>query len=146
MAAMAIKSLSFSRGVRFMSSSIDPQFRQRPGVERGQDEAKIAPERRAVARAQPRHRDAVPARDAGLAGKILRAHRRDVTLLARHQQHGRNRAAAGRDRERGKFPVHPSPEAYRFGEHEPPADGHGPTSAKGARLAHVSPSGSAKNY
>src|SRR4029077_7902693 len=94
MAAMAIKSLSFSRGVRCMCASINPKFRQWPGVERGEHGREVAPQQRAVAGAEPRDRDAVPARDADLAGKRAGPHGRDLAVVTRHAQHGRARAAA----------------------------------------------------
>src|SRR5690348_86986 len=74
MAAMAINSLSFSRGVRFMCPSVEPELRQRSGVERSEHGGEVAPQRCTVARNQPCDRDAVPGRDADLAGKFKRTH------------------------------------------------------------------------
>ncbi len=62
---------------------MEPELRQRSGVERGEHGGKVMAQGGAVARDEPRHRDAVPGRDADLAGEASFAHGRDVPLVAR---------------------------------------------------------------
>src|SRR5262245_28021207 len=77
MAAMAIMSLSFSRGVRFMSppvSGIQPEARQRH-AERRQCGGEVVAQGRAVAGDEARHGKAIPGRGSDLATEMReRAH------------------------------------------------------------------------
>ena len=86
-AAMAISSLSFSRGVRFMrlDPSVEPEPRQRRRASAASTATRSCAQRRAVRRAKPRDGNAVPGRDADLAAESSaeRAHRRDVRFVAR---------------------------------------------------------------
>src|SRR5262249_16574557 len=135
-AAMAINSLSFSRGVRFIEPSIEPEPWQRSAVERGEHAGKVAAQPGAVAGGEARDRDAVPGRDADLAGESLRAHRRGLGLAAGHDQHGRDRAAAGRSRRLGQLVGNRTREPHRLGEHQPAADSDVPA---GDQLALLDP-------
>src|SRR5262245_2756201 len=84
-AAMAIISLSFSRGVRFIgrfpNSSIQPGAWQR-AAERAYDGTKIPPQARAILGAEPRHCKAVPGRHANLATESLLANAQDNGFVA----------------------------------------------------------------
>src|SRR5258705_5831982 len=78
MAAMEIKSLSFSRAVRFMgapstwlSPSALPHARQRPAAERLDERDDVALQRAAVARERPDDEQAVPGASARNAFRAL---------------------------------------------------------------------------
>ena len=100
-AAMAISSLSFSRGVRFIdvASSIQPEPRQR----RAPSAASTATRSRRSAApsrgAEPRDREPVPGRDADLAAESSqRADRARPSPRRRARQHGGDGDAAAGDR------------------------------------------------
>src|SRR4051794_31725001 len=145
MAAMAISSLSFSRGVRCMCASIDSESRQRCAVKRAQHSNEITPQHRTVASAQPRDRDAVPARHADLAAKISGAHGLDLTLVAGHAQHGRDRAAAGRRGRRGEPAGDRTVEPQGLGEDELAAAADPPTVGDLAVVDRLSHGGAAEH-
>ena len=125
MAAMAISSLSFSRGVRFIELlRFEPESRQRSAVERGEHGGEVAAQRGAVAGAQARDREAVPGRDADLAGKrpAARAPPRRCGSSPGTTQHGRDRAAAApRPPARASLRGDRAVEPHDLGEHQPAA-------------------------
>src|SRR6185312_12787304 len=96
MAATAISSLSFSRGVRFIAASLQPEPRHAV-PERGQHGDQIAAQGGAVARHQPRQRKPVPSRNAGFACELERAHGGDGRLVGRRDQHTGDGNATGGD-------------------------------------------------
>src|SRR5689334_732971 len=82
-AAMAIISLSFSRGVRFINALlIQPEPRQR-AAERRDHGSNVAPQARVILGAEPGDRKPVPGRYADLATESLRADAFDHRLVAR---------------------------------------------------------------
>src|SRR6202051_5159265 len=72
-AAMAINNLSFSRGVRFMSAtlaSIEPEPRQPPAADGGENISQVVAERRPVGRHQAHDRESVPGGSPDLAAAL----------------------------------------------------------------------------
>src|SRR5580698_3509254 len=98
-AAMAIKSLSFSRGVRFINRPlIQPQPRQRLVTQCRQYADQIAMQRGAIRRDQARDRKPVPCRYPDFADEVrlLRADRGDIAFIAGKLEHaGDGHAASG---------------------------------------------------
>src|SRR6478672_352449 len=92
-AAIAIKSLSFSRGVRFISFLL-----RKPGSRQSSDGGKrrdhIMPQRCAIGRNETHGGEAVPSGRADLAAKIERAHGADDYVRARRKQDGSGGYAA----------------------------------------------------
>src|SRR5579871_4818202 len=102
-AAMEMSSLSFSRGVRFMSPSVSstgPDARHRFAAQRFDQADQVGAERLAGRREQPGDEHAVPGADAGLASRIgkRRAGRLEPRRRIRRDQDGSGKgggAAAG---------------------------------------------------
>src|SRR5262245_6638275 len=90
---MATSSLSFSRGVRFIVASIEPEPRQF-AAECGQNPREIAAQDRAILGAEPCHRKPVPGGETDFSRKTQSAHPLDRSIVHRRDQHRRNRNAA----------------------------------------------------
>src|SRR5579862_6266427 len=124
-AAMAINSLSFSRGVSCMAPlSVQPQPRQRRSIERGEHGNEIATQRGAVVCNQPHHDESIPGGYADFAHKMV-LHGADdggigvIAGIFDHARHGHAAACDGALREALR---NVAIETQRFGEHQRAVD------------------------
>src|SRR5262245_36184192 len=146
-AAMAMSSLSLSRGVRFMSlPSVEPQPRQAAAAQQREQGRKILPQDRAGLRDEPGQRKAVPGRDADLAGKCLLAHRAHQGIIARHDQHARDRDRAVRAGGHRELVRDGAVEAQRIREQQPVVAAHAPAIEHEPALDPLSHPGPAEDH
>src|SRR3954452_15027837 len=109
MAAIEIRSLSFSRGERFMralfGASVEPELvepepRQRRATGAAEHGHHVGAEPRRILGTEPRHCKSIPAGDADLAAELVRGFADSLhhRLVAGHHQRGADRDATIGDR------------------------------------------------
>src|SRR6201989_3095523 len=105
MAAIEIRSLSFSRGDRFMRALalvdlVEPEPRQRVGRSAAEHRHHVGAQARGILGTEARHCKSIPCGDGGLATKARGGfpNARDQRLVARHDQGRADRDTAVRNR------------------------------------------------
>src|SRR5215510_11762240 len=148
-AAIEIRSLSFSRGERFMRTLwlVEPQARQRRGAGAAEHRHHVGAQPRRILGTETRHCKAIPGGDADLAAKGICSltdtlHDR---LIARHDQgRGKGSAAFG-DRRPRQFCADVAVEANGLGEDQPAAAAQAPAVDEFAPLHALAHGGAAEH-